>query len=221
MAIVLFILKSLQFWRMEIPFKFGLWCLGYDPILSLKASLHSITEEISQAYFLLVLPKEGKSAFSSKEPVTAISLGLSRFVVLDWTLCTCCLGQLARWQALSVDGTGGTLQETGFFCWLVSYLSGHQSGGAVELLPALCKNTQGPSLSGELSWPLGLQGFALQSWSVVSCLPASASWYSSGKCPVCQLQPPSYGLAVAQDNTANFSAIPWATTPFSLMKSEP
>lgn len=31
----------------------------------------------------------------------------------------------------------------------------------------------------------------------VSCLPASVYWHSSGKCPVCQLQPTSYGPALA------------------------
>lgn len=48
-AIILFTLKLLQFWPMEVPFKSALWSPVYDSILSLNAFLLSIIKETSQA----------------------------------------------------------------------------------------------------------------------------------------------------------------------------
>lgn len=48
-AIILFTLKLLQFWPMEVPFKSALWSPVYDSILSLNAFLLSIIKEASQA----------------------------------------------------------------------------------------------------------------------------------------------------------------------------
>lgn len=106
--------------------------------------LQSIIKEISQAHFLLILPKKQESAFFPKGPMPPISLLLSCFVRLELDPVNTFFCQLAQWQALSVDGTGGTLQERSFSCWLVSYLF----APPVEQMPGLCKDTQCHSLSG-------------------------------------------------------------------------
>lgn len=163
-AIILFILTSLQFYWMEIPFKFGfgplvmtLFCLwGLPCILSLK--------RFPKPIFYSFCPRSGNQLFSP--PVTPLSFLLSCFMVLASDLCIGPAGMMAsfvsRWHWRDAAGNGLLLS--------VSYLS------AVSVGPPLGqhKNTQGPLLSLELSWLLP-----------DSLLCSRGAWF-----PACQPQPP-------------------------------
>lgn len=193
---------------MEVAFKSALWSLGYDPILFLSASLHSIIKEIFQAHFLLIFVHGQESAISS-ETVTAISLLLScSESIVSAPLCNIGAGlckhtSFARWHLANFDSRGRWRDTAG-------KLLGAGECPLFSLL--LWSSCQWGDVYAEHSVVLtlwlvllapGRQFPAPQSRPTVSCLPASIYWHSSREVTysICQLQLTSYGPAPTQDNS--------------------